>query len=63
MELEMICGRFRKGIAESIVIALISLGSVIITVVFEKETNYTITNFFYDSNTTKQKSTLPPNIK
>ena len=43
----------RKGIAIEITVALLMLTSSIITVVFEKETNYTLTNMIYDSNQTK----------
>lgn len=43
----------RKGMADAIAVALIALLSTIITVVFEKETNNTITKFIYDSNSTK----------
>ena len=44
----------RNGIADVVLIALISLASVIITVVFEKETNNSFTKIIYqDDNITK----------
>lgn len=44
----------RNGIAESVTIALIALASALITVVFEKETNNTITNIIYDVDDTNK---------
>ncbi len=43
----------RNGIAIEITVALLMLTSSIITVVFEKETNYTLTNMIYDTNNSK----------
>ena len=47
----------RKGLADGITIALIGLLSALITVVFEKETNNSITKIIYqeENNTCEEK--------
>jgi len=48
----------RRALTEPVTLAIIALLSSLITVIFEKETNYTITNIIYDSNSTKQESVI-----
>lgn len=44
----------RNGIADAVLIAIIVAVSSIVTVIFEKETDNSITNIIYpDANTTK----------